>query len=251
MDAILSSPSQGSPMDSPNSSSSSIGSPGLPDFSSPFTAANLLQQNNKQTPTRINTASPLAVATPAWLTEDLEEEWIDNSNASQETMEEVSYEEEITEEYEGPETPRQQTIYFSPQSAMPSIARSSSTTTLDVTGSPTIMAPNSNRLSKRHCLSEEDGDELDDEEEAVIGTFVIRDSPVGSMVIKDDRIGGGDQLKAAIRALKGASSGLGGDDNAQDTRDDATPLKRNIGGLMNLFQPPPSESRFTIDLTLF
>lgn len=254
MEAILSSPSQGSPPDySPNSSSDSLGSPALPDFSSPFTAANLLQQ--QQTPTKIiNATSPLTLNTgvPDWLTDDLEEEWVEHdSGSTQVDEEEVEYDEQITEDYDdntGQQTPRQQTIYFSPQSAIPSSIRTGSSGSFHTAGSPTILAPNHSKQQQHHhdfSLTEQDETEeyeITDQLDSVIGTFVIRDSPAGSMLIKDE-INGGDQLRAAVRAFKGASTGLGGDSGAVD---DATPVKKNLGGLMNLFQPLPTSKSLPI-----
>lgn len=262
MEAILSSPS--SILFSPDSSfnSSYNGSPNLPDFSSPMSLANSNTSKQQQQHQTITTPT----RTPAWLVDDLEEEWIDQDDQQQQLQEQQEERDEIERQQEEDEeydlnhnqpshhpdqaTPRQNTLYFSPQSVLrsathtTSILTSNSTSTS--TGSPTIIAahaPVYSSSSLRPISRASNRSVLDDAEKGA-GTFVVRESPVGSMIIKEVNTVG-DQLRAAVKALKGKSSGLGGESERLEevSSELVTPIKMNddrLGGLMKLFQPPLS-----------
>lgn len=233
MQALLASPSDFSPPASPNSSFPS--SPQLPDLASPFSNAaleNWAKESPNNTPTR-------QIAPPAWVTDELEEEWIEEDQDDQDdlTAEQEPFIDESCDSSNEETTKMNDSLYATPRTDSHSIVDDSVLHTrpripsslrfsLSTNSQPTSnIAPASSIVSPA-------------------GTFVFREGD-SSIAYRD---GEENQLQAAVKALRGPAGGLGGAPVAEDVEEGevVTPVKAKknvdrLGGLLGLFEPPKSK----------
>ena len=235
MEAILSSPSNFSPPASPNSSFPS--SPQLPDLASPFSNAvldNWAKESPNNTPTR-------QIVNPAWITDELEEEWIEEDQDDL-TAEQEPFIDESCDSSNEETTKMNESLYATPRTDSHSIIDDSVIQTR-----PRI--PSALRFSLSSSSNSQPTSAPVVPATSTIssaGTFVFREGD-NSIAYCD---GEDNQLQAAVKALKGPSAGLGGAPVTEDVKegDVTTPVKTkktsgNLGGLMSLFEPPNPKIR--------
>ncbi|KAL8290415.1 hypothetical protein RQP46_002673 [Phenoliferia psychrophenolica] len=227
---------------SPTSTSSSPDmdrSPQLPELSSPFNMSlteappGWDEATSPDTPTKAGPSS----ATPAWMTDELDEEWIEQADDQDEEQHE--HEEEPAAEPAEASFERAAPIHSTyaslnrprvPSSLRYAFTSSTSTTTSTImpasaAGSPPASPPSSSGG----------------------GTFVCRDDDSNSsikVVNSPARDAPESQLQAAVRALMGPSAGLGAREVEEGehavpgaAKKPRTPGDR-LGGLRRLFDPP-------------
>ncbi|KAK4699944.1 protein NUD1, partial [Phenoliferia sp. Uapishka_3] len=235
MAALWASPSMRSP--SPTSSHSpDDGSPQLPALSSPFNMSSIWDgdDNATDTPTKA-VSSTSSSATPAWMTDELEEEWIEQDDSGEAQGEDDGDESGgslIEKQEQGGRhssiSPINSTYASLNKPRVPSSLRyafaaasstSSTITPLDQSQSQSPSSPSSQT-----------------------GSFVIRDSSI-IIASGSNAAGGESQLQAAVRALKGPSAGLGAPVGEVEDGEVVLPGNKTagvdrLGGLRRLFDPP-------------
>lgn len=248
--ALLASPSVH--YDSPDSSFSSESSDGpcspssprLPALSSPFSVT---QHSNSPGDDTSETSTPTKSregSAPAWVTEELEEEWVeeqpDEDDEGQQDRQ-ASSSSGASSDDGGGSVRRSSTIGSITDRSQYSLDR-----TKPRVPSSLRYAYSPNNIPRHQ--QEEDYDALGDESlqpspsSSSAGTFVFRSNPSSH----NGGMGGENQLQAAVRALKGPSAGLGGssEEEQEGTEEgqglDKSPKKSTSDrlGLMSLFDPP-------------
>lgn len=233
MAALWASPSMRSP--SPTQSPESDGSPQLPALSSPF---NISQHAEPWDEPANDTPTKSTSSGPTWMTEELEEEWVEQEEEQDDDdePEDEDAESSFVDRPDDSNSRRERSATPSPvpsstyaslnRPRVPSSLRYAFTSSTTSTVQPDPASPGSGSNGA--------------------GTFVVRDSPSSSIKILDGREEGPEsQLQAAVRALKGPSSGLGAPE-AGEGQVDFPGVKKGkaayggdrLGGLLRMFDPP-------------
>lgn len=262
MQALLASPSTyydspDSSFESSNGSSEGHSSPRLPALSSPFSATaghSMAWDEDEDEQDRAETDTPTKSgvgAQPAWLTEELEEEWV---------------EQPAEEEDEAKHSP----AASSDQDGSVRQSSTSGSTTARVYSSlnkprvPSSLrygftSPSAADLGASTSVAQQTDSSVvfgqPSPNSSSAGTFVVKSNPSTS---RDSRPGEENQLQAAVRALKGPSAGLGGQtDEGDDSQgqEDGQKSPRKVAaarlGLLSLFEPPsPRSLNSGLDLVL-